>query len=267
MVFPILGLVLSLVPILIFGAFAIVVAIANITWLAWVIGFIGVVFVNFAFVISGAALVASIDEELAGRNSHVGYGFGKAFGKLAPLFVWSIVHAVVSTLLGLVRGQNGAASIVTNLIVAADAAAWSIITFFVTPHIMFENDNAIAAIKKSASLVKAKWGTQLVGGVRIGLGVALILIPAIILIVGGARVAAVMPTLGIIAIVIGVLLFLFGSLVGSALRAIFSVAIYRFAQDESAIGDFTTAELTGVLTAKKWVVPWGPWARDLYVRQ
>ncbi|GDX32680.1 hypothetical protein LBMAG15_16150 [Actinomycetes bacterium] len=102
---------------------------------------------------------------------------------------------------------------------------------------------------------------------RIGMGVALILIPAIILIVGGAWVAAVMPTLGIIAIVIGVLLFLFGSLVGSALRAIFSVAIYRFAQDESAIGDFTTAELAGVLTAKKWVVPWGPWARDLYVRQ
>lgn len=252
MLFPILGVVLSLVPILIFGAFTIVVAIANITWLAWVIGFIGLIFVNFAFVIAGAALVASIDEELAGRNSHVGYGFGKAFGKLGPLFVWSIVRAVVTAILGLLRGRgNGAAAIVTTLIASAGAAAWSIITFFVTPHIMFDNDNAIDAIKKSAALVKAKWGTQLIGGVRIGLGVALILIPAIVLILGGTWLLSMVPSLGVAAILIGALLFLFGLLVGSALRAIFSVALYRFAQDESAIGDFTTAELAGVLTATK----------------
>jgi len=251
--FPIVGVVLSLIPLLIFGGIAVVIAVAasGIAWLAWIIGLIGLVFVNFAFTLSGAAMVAAIDEELAGRDSSLGYGFGKAFGKLAPLFLWSIIRAIVNAIFGALRGNGeGAASILGSIVAGLGAAAWSIVTFFVTPYIMFESEGAVASIKKSAHLVREKWGTQLAGGVRIGLSLALVFLPAIALIVLGAFALGSLPTLGLILLIVGFLLFLVGALLSSALRSIFSVALYRFATDAGELGPFTSTELQSVLVKK-----------------
>ncbi|MEY4136341.1 MAG: hypothetical protein RL205_469 [Actinomycetota bacterium] len=251
--FPIVGVVLSLIPLLIFGGIAVTIAVAasGIAWLAWIIGLIGLVFVNFAFTLSGAAMVAAIDEELAGRDSSLGYGFGKAFGKLAPLFLWSIIRAIVNAIFGALRGNGeGAASILGSIVAGLGAAAWSIVTFFVTPYIMFESEGAVASIKKSAHLVREKWGTQLAGGVRIGLSLALVFLPAIALIVLGAFALGSLPTLGLILLIVGFLLFLVGALLSSALRSIFSVALYRFATDAGELGPFTSTELQSVLVKK-----------------
>jgi len=251
--FPILGLVLSLIPILVFGAIALTLAIAasGIAWLAWIVVLIGLVFVNFAFTISGAAMVAAIDEELAGRDSSIGYGFSKAFGRLVPLFTWSIIRACVNAIFGALRGNgDGASSILGSVIAGLGAAAWSIVTFFVTPLIMLEGGGSVAAIKKSAHLVREKWGTQLAGGVRIGLSLIAVFLPAIALIVLGVFALGSMPALGGVLLVIGALLFLVGSLLSSALRSIFSVALYRFATDAGELGPFTASELQGVLTKK-----------------
>ena len=252
--FPILGLFLALIPIVLFGIVALSIFAAGYEFVSYIIAFFGLVFINYAFTISAAALVSAADEELAGRDASIGYGFRKAFGKLVPLFTWSIIRAIVSMLFSLIRGNGeGATSIVRNLIAAAGAAAWSVITFFVTPYIMFHDTGAIAAIKASALLVKEKWGTQLTGGIRIGASLALIFIPAILMIVvsvlllsgsgGGAPLWAGLLGLGVI-------LFLIGMLISSTLKAIFSVALFRFALDGSDLGPFTTKELEGVLHAK-----------------
>jgi len=251
--FPILGLFLSLVPIVLSGLLMGVAVALGVVWSVWVIGFIGLVFINFAFVIAGAALVASIDEELAGRESSLGYGFTKAFGRLGPLFTWSIIRAIVSSILGAIRseGGGGVGALITNLVASAGAAAWSIITFFVTPCIMLGGESAVPAIKKSSHIVKEKWGTQVAGGVRIGLGVALIIIPGVLILVGGFMLANISGPAALAVIGLGALIILFGILISSALKAIFSVALYRFANDESELGPFTGQELSAVLTSKQ----------------
>jgi len=229
------------------------VAVAvGVMWLVWVIGFLGLILINFAFVIASAALVASIDEELAGRESSLGYGFSKAFGRLGPLFSWSIIRAIVSSILGAIRseGGSGIGALITNFIASAGAAAWSIITFFVTPCIMLGGESAVPAIKKSAHIVKEKWGTQVTGGVRIGLGVALIVIPGVLIVVGGFMLTNISGGAAIAVIVLGALIIMFGALIGSALKAIFSVALYRFANDEPKLGPFTGQELSGALASK-----------------
>ncbi len=252
--FPVLGFVLSLIPVVIFGIIALLMLAAGLQVVTIIVALIGLVFINYAFTLSAAALVSAADSELAGRNASVGYGFGKAFGKLVPLFYWAIIRAVISALFSAMRGNgNGAASIVGNIFAAIGAAAWSIVTFFVTPYIMFHDSGAIAAIKASALLVKEKWGTQVTGGIRIGASIALFIIPAILLIVFGvilfAGTGAGVP-IGAGLFVLGVILFMIGLLIGSTLRAIFSVALFRFATGAPEIGPFTTAELQGVLHAK-----------------
>jgi len=252
--FPVIGLILALLPLAVFGIPALVLLSYDSELLGIILAALGLVFVNYAFTLSGAALVSAADQELAGKDASVGYGFGKAFGKLVPLFVWAIIRAVVSAFFAALRGNNGgAAGVAGNIFAAIGAAAWSIVTFFVTPYIMFHDSNAVAAIKESAKLVKEKWGTQLTGGIRIGASVALIILPAIALVVigfimlsgdgGGAAVGG-----GLIAV--GAVLFLIGLLIGNTLQAIFSVALYRFATGSTEIAPFTATELQGVLRVK-----------------
>lgn len=252
--FPTLGFVLALFPFIIFGSGVVALAIEDLNVWAIVTGVVALVFINFAFTISGAAMVAAVDEELSGRDSSIKYGFGKAFGRLGALFAWSLIQAVVSALLGLLRGNNnGGAAIAGNLLAAIGAAAWSIVTLFVTPFIMLKNEGAVTALKSSVGMVKEKWGTQVTGGVRIGLRLLIVVLPAIALIVGGFFLLAGSGTsvsLGLVLLALGILLLMLSALLGNALRSIFSVALFHFTTGEGSIGPFTPTELEGVLTKK-----------------
>jgi hypothetical protein len=252
--FPIIGLLLALIPLALFGGGALVLAVEEINVWAIVVGFVGLIFVNFAFTVSGAAMVAAVDEELSGRDSTIGYGFGKAFGRLGPLLVWSVIRAVVSTLLGLLRGNNnGGTAIAGNLLAAIGAAAWSIITFFVTPYIMLKGLGAVPALTASVHMVKEKWGTQVTGGVRIGLRLLVLVLPAIALIIGGIFLlsgSGASVSLGLVLLVVGVVVLMISALLSAALQSISSVALFHFTTGEGDYGPFTPEELNGVLTKK-----------------
>lgn len=252
--FPILGLLLSIVPLVIVGGVAIVFAAFGLNVVSVVVGFIGLVLINFAFTISAAAMVAAVDEELSGRDATLGYGFRKAFGRLGPLLVWSVIRAVVSTLLSLLRGNNGgAAAVAGNVLAALGAAAWSIVTFFVTPHIMLKGMGAVPALKASVNMVREKWGTQVTGGVRIGMRLLVLVVPAIALIAGGIYLLSgtgALVSLGWVLLALGFVLIMISALLSSALQSIFSVALFHFTTGEGSYGPFTPEELNGVLTTK-----------------
>ena len=252
--FPIIGFLLALIPLALFGGGAIVLAVEDINVWAIVVGFIALILINFAFTISGAALVAAVDEELSGRDSTLGYGFRKAFGRLGPLLVWSVIRAVVSALLGLLRGNNnGGAAIAGNLLAAIGAAAWSIVTFFVTPYIMLKGLGAVPALKASVHMVKEKWGTQVTGGVRIGLRLLILILPAIALIIGGIFLlngSGASVSLGLVLLAVGFVLIIISALLSAAVQSIFSVALFHFTTGEGGYGPFTPEELNGVLTKK-----------------
>ena len=252
--FPIIGFLLALIPLALFGGGAIVLAVEDINVWAIVVGFIALILINFAFTISGAALVAAVDEELSGRDSTLGYGFRKAFGRLGPLLAWSVIRAVVSALLGLLRGNNnGGAAIAGNLLAAIGAAAWSIVTFFVTPYIMLKGLGAVPALKASVHMVKEKWGTQVTGGVRIGLRLLILIPPAIALIIGGIFLlngSGASVSLGLVLLAVGFVLIIISALLSAAVQSIFSVALFHFTTGEGGYGPFTPEELNGVLTKK-----------------
>ena len=252
--FPIIGELLALIPLAIFGGGALALVAEEMNVWAIVVGVVGLIFINFAFTISGAAIVAAVDEELSGRDATIGYGFGKAFKRLGPLLVWSVIRAVVSILLGLLRGNNkGGAAIAGNLLAAIGAAAWSIVTFFVTPYIMLKGLGAVPALKASVLMVKEKWGTQVTGGVRIGLRLLVITIPAMALIIGGFVLlegSGASDSLGLVLVAVGFVLIMISALLSAALQSIFSVALFHFTTGEGGYGPFTPEELNGVLTNK-----------------
>lgn len=251
--FPLIGFALALIPIVTLGGLAAFFAVEDMTVAAIVVAIIGLVLANLAYTLSTAALVAAVDQEFSGTDSSVGYGYGKAFAKLGPLVVWSLVQAVVSALLSLLRGNDGAAGVAGNVLSAIGAAAWSIVTFFVIPFIIVHNEGAIPALKKSVVMVREKWGTQVTGGIRIGLGLLIVVLPAIAFVAFGIFLAAndsATVAIGVALIVLGVALFMIAALLSSALRAIFSVALFHFVSGKGNIAPFTEQELQGVLTKK-----------------
>lgn len=258
MAFPVLGFVFGLIPLVILGLPALYFVATNHNWVAAGFGIVFVFVAQAIGVLLQGGLVAAVDAELSGKDSSVGHGMSLAMKHLGPLIGWSAIVTVVSVLLSLVRG-NGQGNVVgvllRNIIAAAADVMWQLITFFVVPFIVLEGKTPIDAIKDSASLFKQKWGQQLAGGIRIGGLIALVLIlPAIVLLGGGVLLALLGSTAaiasGVSLAVIGLVLLLIGVVVSSAMRTVFSVALYRYAKDGVTSAGFTSEELQSAVKVK-----------------
>ena len=251
--FPVLGFLVSLVPLAIFWVPAGYYMLNNNNVIAFIFIVIGVFANQIVISISGGGLVAAADSELSGGHSSVRHGLGRAIARIIPLIGWALIATVVNTIVGFIQGRGGGAvDALRNLAAAGILAMWQIVTFFVLPFIVLEGRGPISAIKDSFALFKAKWGVQIFGGVRIGglIGLATIL-PGILLAAIGFFLALTDVTAGIAAgvglIVIGILLFMVGALLISTMKGIFSVVLFRYAQNGTVEGGFTEPELAGAI--------------------
>ncbi len=249
--FPVLGFALSLIPLVGLGLPALYFLSENHNWIAAAFG-VAMVFVIQAItaVIQGG-IVVSVDTEFSGQDSSLGKGLGRSFAHLGPLLGWSVIVTIVNVLIGLLRG-NGSGNVIgvifRNIIAAAADIMWRLVTFFVIPFIVLEDMNPLNAVKSSASLFTRQWGKQLAGSVRIGAVIAFTtILPGLVLIIGGVILVLMGSTAGIATgiplAILGVLLFMVGAVLSSAMQTVYSVALFRFAHDGKAPGDFTDEEL------------------------
>lgn len=256
--FPVLGFVISLIPLAIFWIPAGFFLLNNQNWIGILLAILGIFANQIVISISSGGLIAAADAELSGQDSSIAHGLGRALARILPLIAWAFVATVVNVIVGAMRGRSGsgAADALRNLAAAGVLAMWQLVTFFVLPLIMLEGLGPIAAIKQSFALFRQKWGTQIFGGVRIGglVGLATIL-PGILLVLLGGWLAitgsATALGFGIGIIVLGILLFMVGALLLSTMRGIFAVVLYRFASQGAVEGGFTAEELTGAVRTSR----------------
>lgn len=256
--FPIIGVLLTVIPLAVFGVPALYFLNSNNNWIAAAFG-IALIFGVQAFIVFPAAgLVAAVDEEMQGRNASVRLGMSLALARFGPLLAWSGIQTVVSALVGVLRGNNQGSLVgvvFRNIVAAAAGVMWDLITFFVLPVMIIEKASPIDAIKTSSSLFKKQWGTQLAGGVRIGGFIPLILVvPGVLIMIGGIALVSVENSTTLVAgltmAAIGFLIIMMGALVIAAMRGIYSVALYRYAKDGELLGGFTSQELQASVRVK-----------------
>ena len=256
--FPILGVILAVIPLAVLGIPALYFLDSGDNWIAVALAIVLIFGVQAFVTFPAAGLVAAVDEEMHGRNASVGRGLSLAFARFGPLVAWSAIQTVVSALVGLLRGndQGSLVSVIfRNVVAAAAGVMWQLITFFVLPVMMIEKASPIDAIKTSSGLFKKQWGTQLAGGVRIGGFIPLILvIPGVLILIGGIALVSIDNSAtvitGISLAVIGFLIIMLGALVISAMRGIYSVALYYYAKDGDVLGGFTGEELQASVRVK-----------------
>src|SRR5436853_7894874 len=92
-------------------------------------------------------------------------GFRGAFRNLGSILAWSFVAATVGMILRVIERRAGfIGRIVTGLL----GVAWTMLTYFVVPVMIFEGAGVGRAIKRSGELFKKTWGEAVVGSGGMG---------------------------------------------------------------------------------------------------
>jgi hypothetical protein len=190
----------------------------------------------FIAIFANAALVGAATIRLRGGDPTVKDGLRIAFDKIDKILRWSAVAATVGLVL---RSMEERAGFLGRIVISIVGAAWSAVTFFVVPVLIYEELGVVDSIKRSGSIFKQRWGEQFVGNASIGIVMFVLVIPVAAV---GALLMKVAPALGVLVLVLGI-----GALsaAGGAMSGIFNAALYRFATTGEAAGAFSAEDLRG----------------------
>jgi hypothetical protein len=193
------------------------------------------------------AIAAAAASALEGRPLSTRQALAVAYGRLGRIAVWALIAALV----GLVIEQIASRLPAGGSIVARLAGyGWSLASLFAIPVLALEECSPVDCLKRSAGLVRERWGEGIVGGIIITawttIAVLLLGVAAAVAIAAvdstEARVFfAVLAGLALVAIVAA----------QSVVRQTFVVALYRYATTGTAEGPFSEEDLRAPFTPKR----------------
>jgi hypothetical protein len=193
------------------------------------------------------ALACAASAAFDGERMSAGEAIRMAWGKRWRIAAWSLVSAVIGVIVSEIASRlPGGAKLVGWLA----GAAWGLATIFVVPILAMEGIGALSAVKRSAGLVRNRWGEGLTGNLAIGAWSVLVAIPAGLILGIGAAVAKTQPGAGLVLVAIGLIALVALSTVVAATRQVFAVALFRYAID-APIGTFSPADLENPFTGGK----------------
>lgn len=253
--FPIIGAVAAMVAVVLLFAPGIALFAADDTqqWPLYVFGVLALYGATFVATFCAVALAACASESLEGHDTSVSQGLAAAKSRLGAIAAWSLLSMTVGLLLNLL--QNAASDRGGALAGAAvgiiGGAAWAVASFFAIPVIALEGVGPMAALKRSASIVKARWGEGAVGTGAIGIVMLPGVLLAIVAFAGGASLMNSSAGAGLALIGLGFAVLVVVMILSGVLNTIFRVALFRFATEGSVPGGFAEAELESAFAPKK----------------
>jgi hypothetical protein len=197
-----------------------------------------------------SALMGCANMRLSGQRPTVGAGFSIALSRLGRIAAWALVAASVGMVLGSLRDRNNK---ILSIAAAGLNLAWSLITYLMVPVLLFEERGVFGSMYRSEELFKSHWGEQVAGSFGFGLLNLLLSIPAVVLALACWRFD---PIAGII--LAGVYLLIVAT-VTSAVRGVFTVALYRYATAGAAPPGFSADVIDGALGGRRRIAEQAPW--------
>lgn len=215
----------------------------------WYIGSFCFYFVNYFIVIFfNSGLVACAHANLSGRQMTFKEGMAEAMKHLGQILVWAAISATVGMILRTISERAG---ILGKIVIAILGMAWNLITFFVVPVMIIENQSAPKSIKASGSLLRSTWGERVIGGLGMGMvTMALMLIGIIPIVVGVFLLISGAIAVGIMAFALAVLYLIGISIVISSLQGIFNTALYIYGRTGQVPSAFSQEYIQGAFLPK-----------------
>jgi hypothetical protein len=207
---------------------------------AWPLTFVGA-FLN-------VALAAAADARLRGERLSLGAALAVSTSRVGQIALWSLLAAGVGQLISQIAERLPFGGRVATWVIGG---AWALLTFFAIPVLALEGCTATGCVKRSATLMRKRWGEGAAGSIGIFAVFTLASIVPALLVGAGGAVAVFQPGIGIALIVAGAVGLLVIFAASSAVRQIFAVALYRYAVDGEVTGGFPAADLERPFTARK----------------
>lgn len=201
-----------------------------------------------------SALVGAAVIRLDGGDPTLADGFKIARSRLPQILGYALISATVGLVLQLLsnaarNNRNIVLAIIGQIVVGIAGAAWSIATFLAVPVLVIEGVGPIEAVKRSTALLKKTWGEQIIGDLSIGGIFGLMTFGVILLAMLLGFLFMNTPALLILVIILAIVAVTAISIVGSALNAIFRVALYRYAHDGKTSEFFQTEMIQSAFKA------------------
>jgi hypothetical protein len=183
---------------------------------------------SFISIYATAALVGAATLKLNGEQPTAADGWRIARAQLGKLLVWSLITATVGLVIQAVsRRLGGLVGVVAG---AVGGATWAVVTYFMIPVLLYENDGAWTTIQRSAKLFISTFGRSIVSNLVVGLIVAAGVIVAVVLAVAGAFLyVGGSVVLGVVLIGLALAVGAIFVLIGAAAEGILRAALYRYA--------------------------------------
>jgi hypothetical protein len=194
------------------------------------------------------ALASAASAAFDGERMSAGEAIRIAWGKRGRIAAWSLISALVGAIISEIASRlPGGGKLVGWLA----GSAWGLATIFVVPILAMEGIGAVSAVKRSAGLVKSRWGEGVTGNVAIGAWSVVVAVPAALVLGTGAALAGGgQAGAGLALVAVGLIALVGISTVVAATRQVFAVALYRYAID-APIGGFSSADLENPFTGGK----------------
>ncbi len=202
--------------------------------------------VTFVTLFTGVALATVLAGKLDGRAVSASDGWRAARGKLGLIAAWTILVCTVGGILRLVEERVPLGGKIAALVVDL---SWSLATMFAVPVLAYEDLGPRATLRRSAAIFRERWGEQVGGVVTIELGTAVLIIPAVLLIVAGLAIGG---AVGVALVLLGAAAALAVQAFSAALNQVYRVFLYRSAIGiEPVGGPFSPTDLDRPVWGKK----------------
>ncbi len=212
----------------------------NVGYLGYAVGFLYYLVLYSLIFFFNTALVGATMIRLDGGDPTVSDGLNLAFKKLGTVLEYAAIAATVGMLL---RALEERAGFIGRIVIGLIGLSWTLATFLTVPVLVTKDVGAIDAVKESASVFKRTWGEQVVANAGIGFATFIIFLlmglVAVPLIILTASISEVLVIPLILSFAGGFLLLI---LVSSALKGIYSAALYRYATTGDA-GEHFSAQM------------------------
>jgi len=207
-------------------------------WDDYAILFVWYYFNFFVVIFFNAALVGCANIRLSGGDPTVGDGLRIAAARLLRIMAWAFIATTVGVFLQSLRNRR---NLLGSLLGGALGLGWTLITYLMVPVIVVEDLNMTNSIHRSAELFRKNWGEQVAGSFGFGLLNLVLLLPGLAL---GALLWQVDRAAGVI---VGVVYALILAVVTSAVKGVFTAALYRYATSGQAPQGFSADLIQGSL--------------------
>ena len=201
---------------------------------------------TFFVVYFNVALAGATRLSMDGRDTTVADGLAVARERRGLIAKWALVQFAVGVVVKVTQYVAGD-SIAGNLVAMVSSlagVAWSVTTFFVIPVLALEGLGPGAAMRRSVSLVRERWGEGLVGSAAISLAVFLVAaLPLAVIFSATFALIDASPALGAGLGVIAIIALIATCAMGSALGVMFRVELYRYSTEGQLTGGFAQQDM------------------------